>query len=139
MYIFKQISSISLILTISVVLLGFDVVPHHHHHGNVPCFAMEENADSHNTCSHGDCQQPEEKADCTLEQFVVAPAKIYNDSFFTFTCNHPANLFQAVLLSILYDFTIPEIEIPDREFSYILSYHSIVAARNTGMRAPPVL
>jgi hypothetical protein len=134
MYIFKQISSISLIFTISVILLGFDIVPHHHHHGNVPCFAMEEN-----TGSHGDCQQPEEEADCTLEQFVVAPAKIYNDSFFTLTCNYPVNLFQAVLLSILYDFTIPEIEIPDWEFSYILSYHSIVAARSTGMRAPPVL
>jgi hypothetical protein len=133
MYVFKQISSIFLTLTISVVLLGFDIVPHHHH-GNMPCFAIEEN-----TCSHNDCRQQEEEEICALEQFVVAPAKIYNDGSFNVTYDQPENLFQAILLSILYDFTIPVTAISDWEFPYLISYHSIVAAHGAGLRAPPAI
>jgi hypothetical protein len=119
----KQILSIALALIVSVILSGYDIIPHHHH-GDAPCFSVE-----HSSTNHPNAEQES----CELEHHTLV-------STTTSGASHPIHHFlQAIFITVLYSLSIPDSDTPVREYPHTVPIHSTFVARACGLRAPPAL
>ncbi|MDR2628074.1 MAG: hypothetical protein LBC40_08595 [Dysgonamonadaceae bacterium] len=142
MYKLKQISSVCLTLIVGVVLMGHEMVPHHHHCDNVPCFTLN---DVHDCCAgetsetHQTHQCPQESGSCSLEQAIVAPGNVTDDFSGFIQSLHPTDVLYALLVSALHHLSVPEKTVSVQALPYLITYHSITASCGLGLRAPPTV
>lgn len=137
---FKQITSIVLLLLANIVLLAHDVIPHHHHENDI-CFENHACADSHSHESETQDQPSEDDTCCLLAEMVVfTPStqsfKIscpcceidqYQDTIdFSFI---PTYAFTGFILSDQFLF---------RQYPYRIPFLLSPADQIHGLRAPPV-
>lgn len=141
----KQIVSILLIFTVNILFLTHALLPHHHHNG-IPhlSFSVEKH---HAHQGEDGCCCPSETEnscdqDCAFDKDldVIAPTDDENHIGLLCCSSHTPDpmLLQAVLFSLLYDFSLPDMEYRLRTVPpYLISYQNEYRSRTLGLRAPP--
>ncbi|MDL2243452.1 hypothetical protein LJB84_01230 [Bacteroidales bacterium OttesenSCG-928-J19] len=141
----KQFISILLIVTVNILFLTHAILPHHHHEG-IPHLTFSVTHHDHHAGETG-CCCPEKKgspcdASCALDGDidVVVPTD-EEDQHGPQICtlhHHDHQLLQALLLPLLYDFTLPTAQHRLRTAPpYLINYISDFQVRSLGLRAPP--
>ncbi len=139
----KQLISMVTATLLSFSLLTIAVIPHHHH-GEMPCFSMNDQHEHHSdacsqeACHHHDHSASDEPETCVLDQLVIAAANSSNEHSQLIA---PANHLDIAILCALCQYNFASVEKnPNLQgISYLIHYHSIFASHSLGLRAPPAI